>query len=487
MSISSALSSALSGLTASSRAADVVSSNIANAMTEGYGTRRLDVASRQSGGSGSGVRVIGVTRLEDSVLLGQMRQASADLGANQTKADFMTRLEAMIGAPDDPGSLSARMADLEGKLITAANAPWNTTHLGSVVEGAQAFTDALNALSDSVQSERKNADASIGRAVDQINVALEGLADLNARILMMDANGGATASLMDAQNQLLDDIAQFIPIQTRRDDSGRLTMYSNDGHVLLSHRAATIGFDPAPAMDPYMSIEDGHLSGLTINGRPMRMDGSTPAFDGGQLNALFEIRDSLGPDAQGRLDGIALDLAQRFDDAGLDTTIAPGDPGLFTDAGALVDGANEEGLAARLQVNGAVIPDQGGAVWRIRDGLGATTEGPTGNAAFLSAQFDALTEPLVTGSAAFPGTLRTMSGLIAENLSIVGFGRSNAEMSLSRASAQHLALERAHLADGVDTDAELQNLLRIEQMYAANARVVTVADQLMEELLRIAG
>lgn len=487
MSITSALSSALSGLTASSRAADVVSSNIANAMTDGYGTRRIDLASRQAGGTGSGVRVIGIVRLEDTVLLGQRRQASADLGSNQTTANFMTRLEAMIGAPDDPGSLSARMADFEGKLVTAANAPWNATHLSSAVQGAQAFAEALNSLSDGIQAERKNADASIGRAVDQINSALEGLADLNSRILSVNSNGGDAASLMDAQNQLIEEIAPLIPIQTRRDDAGRLTMYSDDGHVLLSHRAATIGFNPAPAMDAHLALDAGNLSGLTINGKTMRMDGSYPAFDGGQLSAMFEVRDTLGPEAQARLDGIAMDLAERFDAAGLDPSIAAGSPGLFTDAGNLVDGINEEGLAARLAVNAAVIPEEGGAVWRLRDGLGAATEGPTGNTTFLSAQFNSLTAPQTTSSAAFSSTQRTMSGLISENLSVVGFARSTAEMSLSRASAQHTALERAELAGGVDTDAELQQLLRIEQMYAANARVVTVADQLMEELLRIAG
>ena len=39
MSISASLSSALSGLTAASRRAEVVASNVANAMTEGYGRR----------------------------------------------------------------------------------------------------------------------------------------------------------------------------------------------------------------------------------------------------------------------------------------------------------------------------------------------------------------------------------------------------------------------------------------------------------------
>lgn len=487
MSISSTLSSALSGLTASSRAADVVSSNIANAMTEGYGVRTLDLAARQIGNDGSGVRIVGITRNEDTILVGQRRSATADLGASQTAADFMARLETMIGAPDDPGSLSARMADFEGTLISAANAPWSTTHLSSAVQGAQAFTDSLNALSDGIQDERRLADTSIGQAVNQINAALEGLEELNVRILTVSAGGGEVASLMDAQSQLVEQIAPYIPLQSRRENNGQLNIYSDDGHVLLSHRAATLGFDPAPGMDPYLSIDNATLSGLTIDGRDMRMDGANPAFDGGQLRALFDVRDTLAPEAQARLDGIAMDLAERFDASGLDASLTTGAPGLFTDAGALVEGVNELGLASRLSVNSAVIPAEGGAVWRLRDGIGATSEGSTGNATFLTSQIDALSAARNTGSSAFSSTQRSMSGLISENLSLAGLGRSTADMALSRSASQHAALETAELAGGVDTDAQLQHLLRIEQMYAANARVVSVAEALMDELMRIAG
>lgn len=487
MSISSTLSSALSGLTASSRAADVVSSNIANAMTEGYAARRLDVAGRIIGNDGSGVRVIGITRQEDSILLGQRRSATADLGASQTTASFTTRLEQLIGTPDDPGSLSARMADFEGSLVSAANAPWNNVLLTNAVRGAQAFTDTLGTLSDGIQTERQNADADIGRAVKGINAALEGLAELNVRILSVNDGSGEFAALMDAQNQLVEQVAPYIPLQTRRDTNGTLNIYSDDGNVLLSHRAVEIGFTPSPGMDPYLSIGVGTLSGLSIDGRPLRMDGSYPAFEGGQLSAMFEVRDTLAPEAQARLDAVAMDLAERFDSAGLDTSIVAGAPGLFTDDGLLVDGVNELGLASRLRVNSAVIPDEGGEVWRLRDGMGAVAEGPTGNATFLTGQVEVLATARLTSPTTFTSTNRSMSELIAENLSLAGFDRATAEMSLSRSSAQHTALESAELAKGVDTDAELQNLLRIEQMYAANARVVSVAEALMDELMRIAS
>ncbi len=54
MSISSALTNALTGLTAARRA-DVVSANVANALTPGYGRREVQISAMSLGGNGAGV------------------------------------------------------------------------------------------------------------------------------------------------------------------------------------------------------------------------------------------------------------------------------------------------------------------------------------------------------------------------------------------------------------------------------------------------
>ena len=56
---------------------------------------------------------------------------------------------------------------------------------------------------------------------------------------------------------------------------------------------------------------------------------------------------------------------------------------------------------------------------------------------------------------------------------------------MSFASAQFYELTELGLADSVDTDVELQNLMVIVQAYAANARVIETVDQMFDTLLRI--
>lgn len=485
MSISSALSNALSGLTVASRSADVVSSNIANALTEGYGVRSLAVSARIVGDAGTGARITGVMRQEDAVLVGQRRQADAELAAGDRQSGFLYRLEGMIGTPDLPGSLAARTAGFEAALALAAANPQSGVRLTGAVAAAVVLAEGLNGLSDGIQSERLRADAAIATAVTRLNGALEELAELNARIRQDRSSIRDVSALLDAQAQILDGIAPMVSLQGRRDSTGALQLFSSDGRPLLDGRPAVLGFQPAAVMAPEMTLQNGVLSGLTLNGRPVPMSGPAAGLGGGDLAALFAQRDGWGPEAQAAVDAVARDLAARFDAAGLDPTRAAGQPGLFTDAGAAVDPANEVGLAGRLGVNAAVLPDSGGAAFRIRDGLGALAEGPTGNAAFLQAQRDALTAPVPTVSGGFPAAPRSFAGLVADHLSAVGQRRQFAETAQAGIGARSAALRQEERAQGVDTDAEMQRLLQIEQMFAANARVIAAAEDMFDQLLRI--
>jgi flagellar hook-associated protein 1 FlgK len=485
MSISSTLSNALSGLNVAARATDIVSSNIANAMTDGYGVRSLAVSARIIGNSGAGAWVSGVIRHEDSISIGHRRRAEAEGGLVMARSQHLARLEGAIGTPDTQGSLSARAAAFAAALTAAAAAPHDQMRLGGAVGAAVDLASTINTIAADIQDQRLQADGEIGRAVDQINTSLASLAALNTRI-RQDAGGGRDVSaLLDAQAQLVDGIAPLIPLEGRRDTMGALQLYSADGQALLDGRPAVLGLSAATVMSAAMSLADGSLSGLTLNGRALSFGGTAPAFGGGRLAGLVALRDQWAPAAQRDIDAVARDLAARFDAAGLDPTLAPGQPGLFTDATARVDPGAEAGLAARLRVNAAVLPAEGGAHWRLRDGLGATTPGASGAAEFLHAQIDALGALRSTASGGFSATGRSFAGLVGDHLTGVGQARQAAEVDLAHGAARLNALRDEVLGQGVDTDAELQRLLRIEQIFAANARVVSTAQDMIDELIRM--
>ncbi|WP_375550995.1 flagellar hook-associated protein FlgK [Rhodophyticola porphyridii] len=485
MSISTALSNALSGLTATSRAAQIVSSNVANASTDGYGVRRLVTSAAVLGGQGTGVRIVGVDRQVDTVLISARRDADASLGQAATQADFTRRIEAAIGSPDDPFSLTAHIANFEASLINAANRPESQTRLAGVLDTAERLAGKLNTLSETVQSARLDADKGIVRDVAYLNSTLADIHEINIEIRRNQGAGRDSSALFDQQQALIDGLAPLIPVREMRDNTGQVSLYSADGLTLLDGRPATFGFDGATVMAADLTLANAGLSGLSLNGRPVEMSGSFPALQGGGLAARFRVRDDLAITAQAQLDAVARDLASRMDDPALDPTVASGDPGLFTDAGNLVVAANEIGLSGRLRVNAQVDPARGGAVWRLRDGLGATVEGPAGQAGLLQDMLTALQAVTPTQSGGFSGAGRSLGTLAADFLSMAGLARQSAENDEVFATSRHGTLREAELSTGVDTDREMQELLLIEQAYAANARIVQTVEELLDQLLRI--
>lgn len=484
MTISAALTNALSGLRAAGRGAEVVSANISNALTPGYGRRILGLSSTTLDNSG-GVRIDGIMRIVNASLATDKRLAGAEQLNAQGAVDFFQMVESLVGLPDDPSSISGRLAGLERSLITAASRPDATERLDMAVSEAQGLAMTLRRASAGIQEARTDADRTISNQVDRLNVSLEQVVSLNAQITAEQARGRDISGFLDQRQRLVDSIGELVPVRDVPRDNGQIALFTTGGAVLLDGTAATIGFDRSNMVTPYMSIDMGTLSGLTLNGTQLRTGSENGPLRGGAIGAQFMIRDELGMKAQDQIDAVARDLLSRFQDPAVDPSLTATDPGLFTDNGGLFDPVNERGLSARLELNAAIDPDQGGASWRLRDGLNATVSGAVGNASLLQNLSSVLNDPRIPGSGGFSGGAFTLANLVSAVTSSIGTSRTIAEQDLSFASARFTELAERQLADGVNTDEEIQRLLMVEQSYAANARVIETIDEMMQTVLRI--
>jgi len=486
MSIASAFGNAVSGLTASSRRAEVISSNIANAMTQGYARRELSLSAETLGGQGGGVRIVGVNRIVNEVLMQDKRLADAASANSTAKTDFYSRLETQIGDPETAGSLSSTMSSFENALLTSASMPDSSARLTATVTAASNVVTKLNSVSDDLQQTRLTADKSIAKQVNTLNETLEQLQVLNRNITTQISVGNDAAGLMDERQSLIEQIAEIVPLRVVQRDNNQVALFSKGGAILLDGTAAKIGFSGAGVMNASMTLADGPLSGLTLDGEPVATTEDGP-FGGGTLGAAFAVRDVLAPEAQAKLDAVARDLISRFESASVDPSIDPTDAtksaGLFTDDGAPLDITAEVGLASRLSLNALADPAQGGDVTRLRDGLYATTPRAISDATLLNAMSGALEAETAPASGAFGAAKRSSSGLVADLLSYASSERQSAELTDSYTSARKEALTEMALADGVDTDYEMQNLLVTEKAYAANARVIQAIDEMLQQLL----
>ena len=488
MSISSAMNNAYSGLTAVSRSAEVVSNNVANALTEGYSRQYLDLSAIVLAGQGNGVSVDGVSRSEDVIATQARRRAAAEMENVSTKSKAMQRLANSLGEPGDPRALAVQYADFENAIATAISAPDSSALLHGILSAAKSLTATFNKISSEADRVRIEADAEIATNVESLNASLQQIEKLNNEIQKLSYSGRGVAALEDQRQGFIERVNSIIPVRQSKTGNGEVALYAQGGGVLLNGSARVFEFTNTPLIASSMTFSSGALSGLFVDGRPIAIGGSVGAtmFEGGSLSANFQVRDVIGPEFQTKIDALAVDLIERFQNSGVDSTIVEGCAGLFTDGGSAINPADEIGVGSRIGVNPSVDPSAGGEIWRFRDGVGALTEGISGASDALVRMAGAMEE------------IRPSSVTIGLPLSLNGTGFAEEITSLWASTSARTEEEQVNIASfhsilrteelnatGVDTDKEMQSLLLIEESYAANARVITVLDRLMKQLLEM--
>lgn len=483
MSLNSAIQSALSGLSLASRAAMTVSSNVANATTEGYARRELEVVARDGQRGAPGVKVVTENRIIDAGLLGERRRTDAETGDARARAEAMSRLEVALGVPGTPGALTTRIADLSAALTEAESRPDSLPRQETVLHTARGLAEDIAGLGRLVQDSRSAADAELAAAVGRLNDGLEEVHRLGRLIQREIASGQVPNGLFDERQRVIDGLAELVPLREVARPGGQVVLYTDNGAILFDGRPARIGFDSLGGpLEPQVTVADGGLSGLSIDGVPIRLGPGGP-LSGGRIEGLLAVRDTLMPQAQAGLDRLAADLIRRFEIADA-ASPAPSGLGLLTDAGQAWDPEAPPGLAQRLTLNPRADPTQPeGALWRLRDGLGAEMPGLPGDSRGLAALSLALESQQAAPGTTGPG--RSLAGHAAEFAAGIGRLRDLLELDEAAGAARNTALRDAEAANGVDTDTEMQKLLLIERAYAANARVLKAADEMIQQLLAI--
>lgn len=482
MSITSAIISARSGLDVIAARADLVATNVANATTPGYVRRALSVSETILGGATAGVQIAGIDRSTNERLTSERRLLASDFAQAEILSSSWAALSQRIGEDVDSSVLFQNLSAFETALRDAALSPESTTNANQVVQSAKNLITEFNALGDLISQRRLQAERDIADSVNIVNESLLEIQRLNKSIASIDRTSSQAAALMDERGRVLDRIAEHLPIQTFERTAGAIDVLTIEGVYLVAGPARQIEFTPSNIVGPGQTLANGALSGMTVDGVDITPGANSfGAVSSGALGALFSLRDSDLPTLQDQLDTMAQDLINRFSDPTVDTTLTLGDPGLFVDA----NSAAGAGIASRLEINALVDPLQGGASWRLRDGLGAAVPGNPGDNSLLTA----LTGQLdLVNTITQPGLQGTYSAreLIAQLGSIAGQGRIQYESVRSSVTFQHEAIKQAEANEtAVDIEAEMQDLLIIEQAYAANARVIQAASQMLNQLIEL--
>lgn len=456
--ISSLLYIGAGGLSASQHAVQTASDNITNVSTPGYRRREAVHSTAPSyfrGGQpfGGGVQIDGTRRMVDGVLARRARAAYSESAFSQAQSSALRQAEALFGELSGQ-QIGARLDEVFAAFDQLANAPQDAGARRRTLEAAGAWSESLNFVSGALRSLQRELDRQVDSDVDHVNRLSGQIAELNDKISSAPV---PPPDLLDRRDQALSELANLVSI----------SVVETGNQVQVSLQGSGYGL-----------VIDGRtnsLSASTVSGRVV-VSGQrfgqpvdlTDSLHGGQLAGTVEARNVDIEDVIGALDEFTFEVASAINASHRAGFGADGVGGrdLFSIPPTATDAAGAIGLAADLVDR----PDR------------------------LAAASDPTLVPGDNRNAVVLAELRSSALPSGEppaemlNTVLTDFG---AKIASSASTAEAKAGVAEHLDDlhsqvsAVNLDEEMTRLLQYRQAYAAAARVIQTADELMQQVVAL--
>lgn len=510
MSLGSVLSVARTALSAHQVAIQTTGHNIANAQTEGYSRQRVELAPNYPqhwayGSVGTGVVVANVARARDALLDVGVRQELGGEAAASARKELLSAVEGVLGEPSNTGLANA-MDAFWSSWSDLATTPTSRAARAVVLQRGSAAADTLNAFDARLDELRTQTTLRLDNSLTALNGLAARVAELNGRIVSTEVGGGRTANdLRDQRDLAVDQLAQYGDVQALPRPDGSVQVILGTHTLVDGIHAKRVSRVTDPLGQTALAMSDAP-------GRPLQpMGGSTQAM------ADFLNRDLRS--TQDQLDALANALARTVNAVhgqGRDATDQAPPPFFVSKATGTFDAAASPfrvplatgavtartiGVNAALRAEPARVATSSSAA-RPTDndvalalaGLRAeatATAGGASTATVFGLPDRRVMPVVVTGPGGYtepvalpPTSPTTFADFYRATVSGLGVQVQDAEGAAEvRATLAAQARGRRDAVSGVNVDEELTSLMRAQQAYAAAAKVVQAADEMMQTLV----
>lgn len=211
---------------ASQRGLDVTGQNLSNINTTGYTRQRLDLLSLNPVGNsigssafdakvGQGVMMRGVSQIRDPFLDIQYRGEVPKVGTVEAKDDILASIGDIFDESDSEAirtRLSAIVSQLTN-LATPENAGSGSAD-ALVRSACEVLLDSLHQNGSAIANVRTELINKMNQSVmPQLETYLEEIKNLNISIRNSQILGNPALELQDQRNQMLDELAEYMPIE----------------------------------------------------------------------------------------------------------------------------------------------------------------------------------------------------------------------------------------------------------------------------------
>ncbi len=453
MSVNKLMDIANRSLQAYQGALTATSNNIANAGNKDYSRQRVILTSeppdRGTGlNYGSGITLSGIQRIRDVFIDSQRYQYNSKQASAEKHSNILAKMETLLSEPSEAG-LSNLMNSFFNSFEELSADPTSMPLRNNVLNAAQRFTDKLNTLYggySSLQDDLRN-EAQI--YVNDLNDYLEQIQNLNKEIFASQTRGSDANELQDERTRIINELSQIanITVQTNSDSSVSISI----GGIFAADRLHHLEFA--------LEEQNGTLKIVT------EKDNVSMSLNGGKLYGTTRIYNEIIPSYLTALDDIGngiMDNVNTAHNAGYTFTDPPQTSIDFFDS-------YTNGL---LSINQNILDDAAM--------IAISSDGNDGNndvALEIAALKD---QDLINGTSIMDTYSAFVNDLANEKL-LQDENASSFQLVINQLEGQVSEIS------GVSIDEEMVNVLKYQKSFDAAARLVRVADELMQTLLNAFG
>jgi len=308
------LTIAYTGLQAANTSLVVAGHNVSNINSDGYSRQQaITVAAdalrthNTSGTLGTGVIVKEVKRLRDSYYDAKYYNNQSLYGEYEAKNNYMTQTEDYMNEFILEG-FTTELKNFFAAVNQLTLTPGEDAAKNQLVNNAKSMADYFNTLSVNLRNLQADANKEIRDAVEHINSLSKSIASLNKQINQIEANAGNANDLRDKRNAILDELSSIVNISTTEEDLGNglsnFTVRINGQSLVAGYNYSTLNVEAraeARNASDASQLYDIYWS----SGQPFNMYSTSL---GGELRGLIDFRDG----CNGEIESIAKDDTGNF-------------------------------------------------------------------------------------------------------------------------------------------------------------------------------
>lgn len=314
-----------SALLSLQKAISTTGNNISNVNTPGYSRQRVNfdtLPSQFTGGSyiGSGVEVDSVERFYDEFLASEVRSRTSAQAEFQTYYELSSRMDNLLADP--AVGLAPVLDSFFGAVQDVANNPGSLPERQVLVGQAQVLADRFHYLDDNFRDIDAELNGRIAATVTDINALSESIADMNKQVVQATARaaGQPPNDLLDARDQLIQDLSEKISVTTVQQSDGSINVMIGNGQPLVvGYTAEQLQTAPNPSDGTQLIVGAANAAG--------NISDLSRFLGGGELGAVLDFREQTLEPARNQLGLLATGVAATFNEQhqlGMDLNGQPG-------------------------------------------------------------------------------------------------------------------------------------------------------------------